>query len=218
MLTPEQAENMKKKLIEQIEASFPEEKRQFAISQIEAMDSEELEKFLIKNKLIKKTGASGGTGHCVFCSIIFGDIKSYKIAENSKAIAVLEINPVSKGHAIVIPKDHITSEKNLPPQVSALSKKVSSMIKSRLKPKQVKIENSNILGHEVINIIPFYDGENPGERRQASPEELNELQKILRKGFSERKTPVKKTVVKKENQKGTVEKFEGKIWLPKRIP
>ena len=215
MLTQEQAENFKKKLIEQIEASFPEDKRQFAISQIEAMDSEQLEEFLVKNKLLKKGGANHEQrGQCVFCSIVFGDIKSYKIAENSKAIAVLEINPVSRGHTIIIPKEHIVSKEQLPPHISALSKKITSVIKAKLKPEGIKTESTNILGHEVINIIPLYEGrKTSSERKSASHEELKELQEILTKKASAKKSPEKRKSIKK-----IIKEFEEKIWLPKRIP
>lgn len=211
MLTPEQVKNMKDQLIKQIGASFPEDKRQFAISQIEAMDSEQLEEFLVKNRLLKKEGSSHAhSGQCVFCSIVLGDINSYKIAENSKAIAVLEINPVSRGHTIIIPKEHIASEKELPKQVSALSKKVSSVLKSRLKPREIKTELSNILGHEILNIVPVYD-EKIGERHHATQEELLELQKTLT-------APKKATIPKKPRKTKLKLRDYEKIWLPKRIP
>jgi len=217
MLTPEKANSMKSKLIHHIGASFPEDKKQFAISQIELMDSEQLEEFLIKNNLLKKESAIHGQAHggqCVFCSIVFGDIKAYKIAENSKAIAVLEINPVSRGHTIIIPKEHITSEKNLSPQVSALSKKISYLIKSRLKPEEIKIASSNILGHEIFNVVPFYEGQKgSGERKSATQEELAELQEILTKKSSARKSSGKRKSIKR-----IIKEFEEKIWLPKRIP
>lgn len=215
MLTQEQTKSMKNQLIHHINASFPEDKKQFAISQIENMDSEQLEEFMIKNNLMKKEGTSHEhSGHCVFCSIVFGDIKAYKIAENSKAIAVLEINPISKGHAIIIPKEHITSEEELPKQVSILSKKVSSMIKSRLKPERVRIIPSNIMGHEIFNVVPLYQNQkDSGEKRPATQEELEELQKILKKRPAARKSPVRKGGIKK-----IIKEFEEKIWLPKRIP
>ena len=203
MLSLEKTNSMKNKLIHHIEASFPEDKKQSAISQIEAMDSEQLEEFLIKNNLIK---TNGGGKNCVFCSIVLGDINSYKIAENSKAIAVLEINPISRGHTIIIPKNHIGSEKDFSPQVVALSKKVSSKIKSKLKPREIKTESSNVLGHEVINVVPIYD-EKIGERHKATPEELLEMQEILTKKSSARKSIRK-----------VIKKIEEKIWLPKRIP
>ena len=114
MLTPEQTENIKKQLIQQIEKSFPEDRKTFAKSQIEVMNSEQLEEFLKQNKLIKtqNQGSAPSIPECVFCSIISEDINSYKIAENSKAIAVLEINPASKGHSLIIPKEHLSRKQN----------------------------------------------------------------------------------------------------------
>ncbi len=212
MLTSEQTETIKKRLIEQIDSAFPEDRKEFAKNQIEVMSSEELEKFLIKNNLLQ---VEGGTSqeNCVFCAIASGNIKSYKIAENKKALAVLEINPLSRGHVIIIPKEHLASEGELPKQVSALSKRVSSLIKSILKPKEVKIEAANVLGHEIVNIIPIYENQKTQERKHASPEELSELQKILK-----RRQPRKKTTENRKTIKKIIKKFEEKIWLPKRIP
>ena len=216
MLTQEQIKNLKAQLIQHIEASFPEDKKQFAISQIEAMNSEELEEFLVKNKLLKKEGAGHGQGgQCVFCSIVFGDIKAYKMAENSKAIAVLEINPVSRGHTIIIPKEHIPDYGKEPSNgIRKLIEDISKIIKKELKPRGVTVENTNLFGHQVVNIIPNYKNnelvpENP-ERHHATEEELDELQEILTKKTKSRKG-AKKTVKR-------IEQLKEKIWLPKRIP
>ena len=43
---------------------------------------------------------------CIFCKIINGDIPSYKIYEDDIVIAFLDINPISLGHTLVIPKKH----------------------------------------------------------------------------------------------------------------
>ena len=40
----------------------------------------------------------------IFSSIIAGDIPSYKIAENDRFYAFLDINPLAKGHTLVVPK------------------------------------------------------------------------------------------------------------------
>ncbi len=223
MLTEEQVESIKQRLVEQIERSFPEDRKEFAISQIQGMDSEQLEAFLVKNNLLKQRGGdikeTASSTECVFCSIVLGDIESYKISENSKAIAVLEINPFSRGHVIIIPKEHIASDKNLSPQVMNLAKKVSSLIKTRLKPESVDLSYSNIFGHEIINVIPVYHGKKSTERKPAEKEELEELQKVLRKkSFSEKK---EKSVDKKPEGEKLHKKNVGemkKIWLPKRIP
>ncbi|KIW15089.1 hypothetical protein PV08_07876 [Exophiala spinifera] len=43
---------------------------------------------------------------CIFCKIVKGDIPSFKLFESDKVLAFLDIQPLSKGHALVIPKYH----------------------------------------------------------------------------------------------------------------
>ncbi|KAI9643316.1 Adenosine 5'-monophosphoramidase [Ciborinia camelliae] len=43
---------------------------------------------------------------CIFCKIIKGDIPSFKLYESEKVFAFLDINPLSRGHALVVPKFH----------------------------------------------------------------------------------------------------------------
>ncbi len=43
---------------------------------------------------------------CVFCKIIKGEIPSYKVYEDDTFLAFLDINPVSPGHTLIIPKEH----------------------------------------------------------------------------------------------------------------
>ena len=43
---------------------------------------------------------------CIFCKIAKGEIPSFKIFENDKVIAILDIRPANKGHILVIPKNH----------------------------------------------------------------------------------------------------------------
>jgi galactose-1-phosphate uridylyltransferase len=155
MLNEEQFQTIKKQLIEQIDSSFPEDKKDSAKQQIEEMNEEELEAFLEKNKLIKQ-GGEKDENPCVFCSIISEKIPSYKIAENENAVAVLEINPISKGHTLILPKEHVLGEKNIPNEAHTLAKKIAKKIKTKLKPKQVKTFFSNFMGHEIINLLPIY--------------------------------------------------------------
>ena len=43
---------------------------------------------------------------CIFCKIVKGEIPSYKVYEDDKFLAFLDINPLSPGHTQVIPKEH----------------------------------------------------------------------------------------------------------------
>jgi len=213
MLSDEQEEKIKKQLMAHIEKGFPEDKKEFAKSQVQTMDSEQLEAFLKQNNLLRKNQGQSQAGEppqgCVFCSIVVGNIQSYKIGENKDALAVLEINPISRGHSIIIPKEHVSGKESVPKTVSSLAESISKLIKTKLKPKKIETSSSNLFGHEIINIIPVYDSENIGsERHQASQEELLELQKTLLK---------KKPITISMKPKRTKVKAE-KLWLPKRIP
>lgn len=169
-LTEEQVKEIKEQLLKQVEA-FPEEQRSAAQQQIETMNAEQLEEFLEKNKLIKEGG-----GGCIFCSIINGDSPSYKIAENKEAIAILDINPVSEGHTLIIPKEHKPIEEI--PSALQLSQEVTKKLKAELAAEDVKIESTTVQGHGIINVIPLYKGKKP-ERKKASDEDLQALQKKL---------------------------------------
>jgi histidine triad (HIT) family protein len=213
MLNEEQIQAIKTQLIQQIDSSFPEDKKESAKQQVEEMNEEELEAFLEKNKLIKQeeVGGEKEENPCIFCSIISDKIPSYKLAENKKAIAVLEINPISKAHTLVLPKEHFLGEEKIPNEAHSLAKNIAKKIKSKLKPKEVKIFFSGFMGHEAINILPIYKEEKENSpRKKADKKELEELKKIL-----EQKKRVKKIKPQKIEK---MDKPNGKIWLPKRIP
>ena len=105
MLSEEQTEQIKKQVIGKIESTFPGDKKQAAIGQIEAMNSEQFEKFLEQNKLVQQNQLTK-EGQCIFCLINSKQMPSYKLDESKNAIAVLEINPISKAHSLIIPKKH----------------------------------------------------------------------------------------------------------------
>jgi len=221
MLTEEQTSEIKKQLIENIGQNFPEDKREFAISQIESMNSENLEEFLNKNNLQVQDGSTVAGGGCIFCSIASGSAQSYPIGENEEAIAVLEINPVSKGHTIIIPKLHGEDWEKEPSseKIKELIKEVSEKIKTNLNPKEVTTENSSFFGHQIINLIPQYEGvlvSLKSEKHTSKPEELAEIQKLLEK--QELPKEEKKEEPKEKEKPKIPELNEKNTWLPKRIP
>ena len=219
MLTEEQTKQIKQELIQQIQKIYPEEKKHQAMAQIQAMNNEQFEQFLIQNNLVK-TGKDiahgtevGQEQKCIFCSIISGDIQSYKIDENKDAIAILEINPISKGHILIVPKEHFSEIKGIPKAVFSLAQKISKKIKTKLKPKNITITPQKIFEHAIISVLPVYENETlQSEKHQATPEELLELQNFLEKK-SRKSILAKKPKVKKIKEEETK-----KLWLPKRIP
>ncbi len=208
MISPEQEQQIKKQLLEQIDSTFPEDKKAEAKQQLETMTGEQFEEFLKQNNLIKGE-ASQSKQQCVFCSIVYGDIPSTKINENEKAIAVLELNPISKAHAIVIPKEHISKEEDLPQEAMILAKEVSEKIKEKFNPKDIIFFNTNMFGHEIINILPVYSNETKDSpKKQSTPEELKQIIEELSQATKEEKT----------EEKSQEEINEKNTWLPNRIP
>ena len=226
-LTESQAEEIKKQIITQVESTFPPETKEQAIAQIESMNTEQLEQFLIKNKLIKTsseesqiTQSQSHMQQSPFRLIISGEIPSFKIDENKDSIAVLEINPISKGHIIIIPKKEIFNIEEIPQTIFSLSKKLSKQIKEKLKPKDVSVYTTKVLGEVIINVLPVYNTESiDSERKKASEKELESLQSILGIKTKKSKTPASSfDKIKKPKVVKIKPKPSEKIWLPRRIP
>lgn len=207
MLSKEEAKQIKEQLLSQLEKTNVPNKEELKNS-ISQMNASQLEEFLKQNNIQYSEKDEQEQQKCVFCSIVFGDIPSTKIGENEKAIAILELNPISKGHTLIIPKEHLSVKENLSKEVDELVEEASKRIKEVLKPKDILIENSNMFGHEIINIVPVYDNETiDSQRNKASPEELKQLQEVLK---IEPKL--------EEIQKSKPKEIEENLWLPKRIP
>jgi len=201
-MDPKQADQIKAQLIEQLKSSPNKNKKQIEEA-IKAMSNSQLEEFLKQNKIQYKTEGKGE--ECVFCSILDGKIPAYILDENKKSLAILEINPLSKGHLIVISKEH----KKLPTSAFSLANKLAKRLKSKLKAEEVKIENAKILGHELINVIPLYK-DTKLEPKKASQKELILLQEKLKT------KPRKKATKKAKNTKSLKVKELEKA--PIRIP
>jgi len=173
------------------------------------MNDEQLIEFLKQNNLLKE-GQGNGNGKCVFCSIVFGEIPSTKIAENEKAIAILEINPISEGHSIIIPKNHVEKEQDLDNQTKELAEQIKEILQRALNPKEVQLIPGNVMGHQIINLLPIYDNETiESQRSQKKPEDLTSLKEKIIKLSKIDKSP-KEEVKQEINETNTI--------LPKRIP
>lgn len=96
----------------------------------------------------------------IFTKIINGEIPCYKIAENEKFLAFLDINPLAKGHTLVIPKkevDYIFDlEDNLLGEMNVFAKKIAKAIEKSVECERIGIA---VIGLEVphahIHLIPI---------------------------------------------------------------
>ncbi len=96
----------------------------------------------------------------IFSRIIAGEIPCYKVAEDDKYFAFLDINPVTKGHTLVVPKHEVDYLFNLDDEEYAglllFAKKVAKAIGQTIECKRVAVA---VLGLEVphahIHLIPI---------------------------------------------------------------
>lgn len=96
----------------------------------------------------------------IFTKIIKGEIPSYKIYEDDKTFAFLDIHPKTPGHVLVIPKKEVGLLWDLPDDdyqaVLATSKKVAKRIEEVLKPKRVGMMVEGVgVPHAHVHVFPF---------------------------------------------------------------
>jgi len=105
---------------------------------------------------------------CIFCKIIKGEIPCFKVYEDNSVLAFEDINPISEGHTLIIPKKHaenlwdITGEDLA--SVHLAAKKIIDGIKDALKPTGVAALQLNgrganqVVMHYHLHLIPRTSG------------------------------------------------------------
>lgn len=108
---------------------------------------------------------------CIFCDIIKGKIKSWKVHEDKYATAFLDINPRNPGHTIVVSKNHHETIMDTPQDESAnvfkTVWKVSKGIVDGTEADGVSIAQSsgasagNLIKHFHFHVIPRFSNQDP---------------------------------------------------------
>ena len=99
----------------------------------------------------------------IFTKIINGEIPSYKVAENDKFYAFLDINPLSKGHTLVIPKEEVDYvydlDDDLLGELHIFAKKVALAIEKVIECKRVGVVVYGLdVPHAHVHLIPLVEG------------------------------------------------------------
>ena len=119
----------------------------------------------------------------LFTKIINGDIPSYKIAENRTHYAFLDINPIAKGHTLVVPKKEVDYIFDLPDtllsETMVFAKKIAAAIDKTLSPIRTGIIVEGLeVPHAHIHLVPIYKTTQKvalGHSVDISEEEMKEL-------------------------------------------
>lgn len=123
----------------------------------------------------------------IFTRIINGEIPSYKVAEDENFYAFLDINPLMKGHTLVVPKQEVDYlfdlDDNILQKMTIFAKRVAAQIKCKIECKKVAMI---VLGLEVphahIHLIPMNtesDVDFRKEKLNLTPEEFTQIAKEL---------------------------------------
>jgi len=106
---------------------------------------------------------------CIFCAIVAGELPAIVIAENERAIAFMDINPATRGHALVIPQAHAADIGDIGAEdlsaTAALAQRVAARAREGLGAQGVNLLHSagsaawQTVFHFHIHVIPRYVGD-----------------------------------------------------------
>ncbi|MFZ0044006.1 MAG: HIT family protein [Solirubrobacteraceae bacterium] len=103
---------------------------------------------------------------CIFCKIVAGELPSQRIADDARTVAFMDISPATRGHVLVVPKEHATDLLEIDPEdlaaTVASAQRVAAKVKDVLGADGVNLLNScgsaawQTVFHFHIHVIPRY--------------------------------------------------------------
>lgn len=133
---------------------------------------------------------------CIFCKIAKGEIRSATVYEDSHFTVILDVNPATKGHCLIIPKEHFDNIYDLDGETAgklfALATCIARAMRDALKCDGLNLvqNNGEIAGQTVnhfhLHLIPRYeaDGLNLNwPQQEVSAEQLEEIRQSIKKSI-----------------------------------
>jgi histidine triad (HIT) family protein len=106
---------------------------------------------------------------CLFCKIVSGEIPSTRIAEDDRTVTFMDINPATRGHVLVVPREHATDLLEIEPEdlaaVAEAGRRIAKTMPERLGADGVNLLNScgraawQTVFHFHLHVIPRYDAD-----------------------------------------------------------
>ena len=128
---------------------------------------------------------------CIFCKIVKGQARSWKVYEDERVYAFLDIHPVNEYHTLVIPKKHYENIFDIPEteliHVITAVKKLVGVYSSNLGINNVQIINSSgseaqqDVFHMHFHIVPRKMGDNQNVKWTTHPEWVEEFDQLLKR-------------------------------------
>ena len=130
---------------------------------------------------------------CIFCKIVAGEIPAQTIDEDEHVIAFMDINPWTRGHALVIPREHTRNLWEAPAEVlhrtMEMAQRVAQRQRDRLGAAGINLLNSTepagwqTVFHYHVHVIPRYEDDPlqlPARPQQVEADELAAVAEELR--------------------------------------
>jgi histidine triad (HIT) family protein len=130
---------------------------------------------------------------CIFCKIVAGELPSETVQEDEHTVAFMDINPWTRGHALVIPRNHSTDLLDVPEEdlarTTAAAKRLAASMKERLGCDGINLLNAcgavawQSVFHFHIHVIPRYEDDPlqlPTRPQEADQEDLAAVAEELR--------------------------------------
>ena len=130
---------------------------------------------------------------CIFCKIATGELPAEIVDQDEHTVSFMDINPWTRGHALVIPRTHSRNLLEIEPddlaRVAAGAKRLAERMRERLGCEGINLLNSSepaawqTVFHFHIHVIPRYDDDPlrlPGAPQQVDQEELQAVADELR--------------------------------------
>ena len=107
--------------------------------------------------------------NCIFCKIVAGELPASIVDEDERTVSFMDINPATRGHALVIPRRHARDVLSIEPEdlsaVALAAARLAERISERLGPAGVNLLNScgaaawQTVFHFHVHVIPRYEGD-----------------------------------------------------------
>ena len=130
--------------------------------------------------------------NCIFCKIANGEIPSRTVYEDEDFRVILDLNPATKGHALILPKNHFKNLYEIDDETAAkvlpLAKKMATTMTEKLGCDGFNIvqNNNEVAGQTVfhfhMHLIPRYQDDNQNlvmQPNEMSPEELDAVRDTI---------------------------------------
>jgi histidine triad (HIT) family protein len=130
---------------------------------------------------------------CIFCGIVAGEVPAQKVDEDEHTVVFMDLNPWTRGHALVIPRRHTPNLYEIDDDelrhTAVAARRLARRMRERLRCDGVNVLNAaepaawQTVFHFHLHVIPRYHDdplELPAHPGEASPDELAEVADELR--------------------------------------